>query len=109
MTERPGREDVRLAPRPSNVCVCFHVPQHKIVAFVRQTKPRVVSQLSECFGAGTGCGWCIPFLEKIFEALCNDPSASVDLGLSEKEYLERRRAYHEQIRARRMKDDREGT
>jgi NAD(P)H-nitrite reductase large subunit len=23
--------------------------------------------MSECFGAGTGCGWCRPYLKKIFE------------------------------------------
>jgi NAD(P)H-nitrite reductase large subunit len=27
--------------------------------------------MSECLGAGTGCGWCIPFLIKIAE----DPDA----------------------------------
>jgi hypothetical protein len=26
----------------------------------------VASQLSECGGAGTGCGWCIPFLKQLF-------------------------------------------
>jgi NAD(P)H-nitrite reductase large subunit len=26
-----------------------------------------VGQLSECFGAGTGCGWCRPYLQKLFE------------------------------------------
>jgi bacterioferritin-associated ferredoxin len=26
----------------------------------------VPSQMSDCGGAGTGCGWCIPFLKQIF-------------------------------------------
>ncbi len=35
--------------------------------WVRLNRPKVPSQLSECGGAGTGCGWCIPFLKQIFE------------------------------------------
>src|ERR1700722_12691788 len=49
------------------VCYCFHITHRKLVNFVRQTRPRVPSQLSECGGAGTGCGWCIPFLRQIFQ------------------------------------------
>src|SRR5262245_47797105 len=48
------------------VCYCFHVSRRKLVNFVRLHKPKVPSQLSECAGAGTGCGWCIPFLKQIF-------------------------------------------
>jgi NAD(P)H-nitrite reductase large subunit len=34
--------------------------------------------LSECFGAGTGCGWCRPFLRRIFEEVRQgkDPAAA---------------------------------
>ena len=49
------------------VCLCFHVSRRKLVNWVRLHKPRVPSQLSECGGAGTGCGWCIPFLKQIFK------------------------------------------
>ena len=49
------------------VCYCFHVSMRKLVNFTRQTKPVKASQLSECFGAGTGCGWCVPFLKRIHE------------------------------------------
>jgi hypothetical protein len=24
--------------------------------------------LAECYGAGTGCGWCRPFLKRLFDA-----------------------------------------
>ena len=48
------------------VCYCFHVSRRKLVNFVRIHRPKVPSQLSECGGAGTGCGWCIPFLKQIF-------------------------------------------
>ena len=48
------------------VCYCFHVSRRKLVNFVKREQPRVASQLSQCGGAGTGCGWCIPFLKQIF-------------------------------------------
>src|SRR6267142_5521815 len=50
----------------AKVCYCFHVTRRKLVNFVRRQQPKVASQLSECGGAGTGCGWCIPFLKQIF-------------------------------------------
>src|SRR5271167_487312 len=50
----------------TKVCYCFHITRRKLVNFVRQTRPRVPSQLAMCGGAGTGCGWCIPFLKQIF-------------------------------------------
>jgi bacterioferritin-associated ferredoxin len=51
----------------AKVCYCFHVTQRKLLNFLRVEKPRVASQLSECGGAGTGCGWCIPFLKQLFQ------------------------------------------
>ena len=48
------------------VCLCFRVSKRKLVNFLRRELPRVPSQLSECGGAGTGCGWCIPFLKQLF-------------------------------------------
>lgn len=49
------------------VCYCFHVTRRKLVNWVRLNAPKVPSQLSMCSGAGTGCGWCIPFLKQIFK------------------------------------------
>ena len=48
------------------ICYCFHVSKRKILNFIRVQKPRRASQVSQCGGAGTGCGWCRPFLEKYF-------------------------------------------
>lgn len=48
------------------ICLCFHVTRRKLSNYVRVEKPRRPSQLSQCGGAGTGCGWCRPFLEKLF-------------------------------------------
>jgi len=76
----------------AKICYCFHVSRRKLVNFVRQTGPKVPSQLSQCGGAGTGCGWCIPFLKQIFEQ-----SASGSLDEMPAEEYERRRT--EYIRA----------
>jgi bacterioferritin-associated ferredoxin len=49
------------------LCLCFHVTKRKVLNFIRLEKPRRPGQLSECFGAGTGCGWCRTYLRKLFE------------------------------------------
>lgn len=49
------------------LCLCFHVTKRKVINFIRVEQPRRAGQLSECFGAGTGCGWCRPFLKRLFE------------------------------------------
>ncbi|TWT47361.1 (2Fe-2S)-binding protein [Botrimarina hoheduenensis] len=50
------------------LCLCFHVTRRKVENFLRVEKPQAPAQLAECFGAGTGCGWCRPLLRKLFEA-----------------------------------------
>jgi bacterioferritin-associated ferredoxin len=60
------------------LCLCFHVTKRKVVNFIRIEKPRRAGQLSECFGAGTGCGWCRPFLERLFEQAKDAGTVTVD-------------------------------
>ncbi|MFO0841965.1 MAG: (2Fe-2S)-binding protein [Gemmataceae bacterium] len=73
----------------SKVCFCFHVTRRKLLSFLRVEKPRVASELSRCGGAGTGCGWCVPFLRQLFDA-----HASPDLdALTAEEYARRRSDY----------------
>ena len=75
------------------VCYCFHVSRRKLVNWVRLNHPKVPSQLSMCGGAGTGCGWCIPFLKQIYRQ-GTDPDADADLDhLSADEYARRRAEY----------------
>src|SRR5687767_4167095 len=76
----------------AKVCLCFHVSRRKLVNFVRQTQPRVPSQLSECGGAGTGCGWCIPFLEQIFQQGTSGSPTDLET-LTPQEYENRRADY----------------
>ncbi len=49
------------------VCLCFHVSKRKVLNYLRVERPQRAGQLADCFGAGTGCGWCRPYLEQLFE------------------------------------------
>lgn len=74
----------------ANVCYCFHVTRRKLLAFLRVERPRVLSQMSHCNGAGTGCGWCVPFLRQLFQ----DAGRVNDLdALAPEEYARRRAEY----------------
>lgn len=61
------------------LCLCFHVTRRKVANYLRLEKPRRAAQLSDCYGAGTGCGWCRPFLERMFEAAQSGDPSQADL------------------------------
>ena len=75
------------------LCLCFHVTKRKVVNWLRIEKPRRQSQLSECYGAGTGCGWCRPFLRILFEQACTDGHVQVDDLPNKEEYAKQRSQY----------------
>ena len=78
------------------ICLCFHVTKRKISNYLRIEKPRRVAQLSDCFGAGTGCGWCRKMLEHMFVASQSEPqseSLPVDKEPTAKEYAQGRTEY----------------
>jgi bacterioferritin-associated ferredoxin len=60
------------------LCLCFHVTRRKVENYLRLERPRRVGQLAECFGAGTGCGWCRPFLQRLFDAAQQRDSTAPD-------------------------------
>ncbi|HEY5314577.1 MAG TPA: (2Fe-2S)-binding protein [Pirellulales bacterium] len=60
------------------VCLCFHVTKRKLLNYIRVEKPRRAGQLADCFGAGTGCGWCRTYLRRMF-AERNAPAAAPDI------------------------------
>jgi bacterioferritin-associated ferredoxin len=57
------------------LCLCFHVTKRKVINFLRIAKLKRASQLSECYGAGTGCGWCRPYLCRLFDEASGNISA----------------------------------
>jgi NAD(P)H-nitrite reductase large subunit len=76
----------------AKVCYCFHVTRRKLLSFIRSQRPRVPSQLSQCGGAGTGCGWCIPFLRQLHQQAVAGGQTELD-ELTPEEYERRRAAY----------------
>ncbi len=49
------------------ICYCYHVSLRKLYHYARRNELSRPSQMSDCLGAGTGCGWCIPILKKIHD------------------------------------------
>ena len=75
----------------NELCLCFHVTCRKVVNFLRVERPQRVGQLADCFGAGTGCGWCRPFLQKLFDAAKASGEIDVEVPDAETYALMRRR------------------
>ena len=73
------------------VCLCFHVSLRKVRAFLQRENPPVASLISECLGAGSGCGWCVPFLRHLHA--CHVEGKPVDLKVSPEEYARTRLVY----------------
>ena len=71
------------------ICYCYHVSLRKLANFARRECPARASQMTECLGAGTGCGWCIPFLKKI----ADQPDAFGGVTLTPEEYAQQRSTY----------------
>ena len=69
------------------VCLCFRVSRRKLENFVRRELPKVPSQLSQCGGAGTGCGWCVPFLVKIFRQHAADLPTAAEYAAARAAYI----------------------
>jgi NAD(P)H-nitrite reductase large subunit len=74
------------------ICLCYRVSLRKLVNYARRERPARASRMSECLDAGTGCGWCIPFVKRIW----SDPDA-IELDLDPESYAAQRRAYHGQL------------
>jgi bacterioferritin-associated ferredoxin len=74
-----------------HVCLCFRVSLRKIRTYLRREDPPVASLISECLGAGTGCQWCVPFLQGLHadHAAGREP----DLRISPEAYVEGRAGY----------------
>lgn len=74
------------------VCLCFHIRKRKIVNFIRLEQPKRASLVSECGGAGTGCGWCIPFLKRYHAELMGGEAEEAE-DIDAAEYARRRASY----------------
>jgi NAD(P)H-nitrite reductase large subunit len=86
------KRKVTIMQPDDELCLCFHVTQRKVVNYLRVEKPQRVGQLADCFGAGTGCGWCRPFLQKLFDQAKAGGQIVAELP-SEAEYARLRAKY----------------
>ena len=82
-----------------DVCLCFHVSQRKLVNFMKREKPAVPSKLSECLGAGTGCQWCVPYLESMWAQWEDGEEPALDA--TPEDYARERRDFHKSGRRKR--------
>jgi NAD(P)H-nitrite reductase large subunit len=74
------------------LCLCFHVTRRKVQNYIRLERPRKAAQLADCYGAGTGCGWCRPFLKQLFDTAQSAEAAAPDLPTAE-HYAQQRTGY----------------
>jgi len=72
-----------------DICYCYHVSMRKLINFSRRVRPDRPSMMTGCLNAGTGCGWCIPFLIKIAQ----DPDHFGIDDLTPEEYAAKRQTY----------------
>ncbi len=89
---RTERSKQFLMDPDDHVCLCHRVSLRKLTNYMNRERPEVASRLSECLGAGTGCRWCVPFLERLHEQWKRGDRP--ELPVSPEVYAERRRAYH---------------
>ncbi|MEM7164302.1 MAG: (2Fe-2S)-binding protein [Planctomycetota bacterium] len=76
----------------ATLCYCFHITRRKIVNYVKRERPPRASQISQCFGAGSACGWCIPFLVKLHAEIVGDEVIDQDT-MTAQEYEQMRQDY----------------
>ena len=74
------------------ICYCFHVSKWKILNYIRIHQARRPSQISQCGGAGTGCGWCVSYLKRYFEE-SSPTGESATEAITPDEYARQRAAY----------------
>jgi bacterioferritin-associated ferredoxin len=70
-----------------SLCLCCRVTKRTLVNFVRRELPKVPSQMSQCGGAGTGCGWCVPFLVKLFHQHADELPTATEYAAARAEYI----------------------
>ncbi len=75
------------------VCLCFRVSLRKIRTYLNREDPPVASLISECLSAGTGCGWCVPFLKKLHDD--HAAGRTPDLRISPERYSQERQVYRD--------------
>ncbi len=61
------------------LCFCFHVTWRKVINYLRQHPVKHASQIADCYGAGTGCGWCRKQITRLMVDVQANPPTTNDL------------------------------
>lgn len=70
------------------VCFCYGVSLRKLINYIQRERPPVPSLVSRCLSAGTGCGWCVPFLKKLHQDVLDGRLDGLnELGFAEYERM----------------------
>ena len=75
-----------------HVCLCYRVSLRKIRSYLAREDPPVASLISACLDAGTGCGWCVPFLTRLHDQ--HTRGVTPDLKIPPQRYAEARTGFH---------------
>ncbi len=95
------RQDGKTVMQPDDkICYCYDVSLRKLWNFARQRRLARASQMCECLGAGTGCGWCIPMLKRVHTAVLSQQTADGLIDMTPDEYADQRRQYISEGKAR---------
>ena len=77
------------------ICLCYGVSLRKLVNYIQRERPPVASLISQCLSAGTGCGWCVPFLRMLHREVMAGRLNALD-ALDSADYETMRAAWMEQ-------------
>jgi bacterioferritin-associated ferredoxin len=61
------------------LCLCFHISCRKVLNYIRIHRVKLPSQLAECGGAGTGCGWCRKQMQKLLSECEESPPSALEI------------------------------
>jgi NAD(P)H-nitrite reductase large subunit len=80
----------------AHVCLCYRVELGKVCKYLQRENPPVASLISECLDAGTGCGWCVPYLEELHRQ--NQAGEALTIEGSPEDYAVQRQEYKQDKR-----------
>ena len=61
------------------LCLCFHISCRKVLNYIRIHRVKLPSQLAECGGAGTGCGWCRKQMQRLLSECQESPPSALEI------------------------------
>ena len=76
-----------------HICLCSVVSKRAAVVLCRQREQSVADLVRTCISIGSGCLWCVPYLELLHKQVM-DGVEDPDIDMSAEEYARCRDNYH---------------